>query len=103
MIDEPTPEVMLIEFMSADIVGPTHARETGEQLASLVRDVELLSTSADVRALANADVQPVLERLMPAYGGERGARAFSAIDRALVALDRNAGVKIVADWLVLQL
>ena len=72
-------------------------------MASLVRDVELLSTRADVRALANADVQPVLDRLLPAYGGERGARAFSAIDRALVALDRNAGVKIVADWLVLQL
>jgi DNA polymerase-3 subunit delta' len=72
-------------------------------MASLVRDVELLSTRADVRALANADVQPALERLMPAYGGERGARAFSAIDRALEALDRNAGVKIVADWLVLQL
>jgi hypothetical protein len=72
-------------------------------MASLVRDVELLSTRADVRALANADVQPALERLMPAYGGDRGARAFSAIDRALVALDRNAGVKIVADWLVLQL
>jgi DNA polymerase-3 subunit delta' len=72
-------------------------------MASLVRDVELLSTRADVRALANADVQPALERLLPAYGGERGARAFSAIDRALVALDRNAGVKIVADWLVLQL
>jgi DNA polymerase-3 subunit delta' len=72
-------------------------------MASLVRDVELLSTRADVRALANADVQPALERLVPAYGGERGARAFSAIDRALVALDRNAGVKIVADWLVLQL
>jgi DNA polymerase-3 subunit delta' len=72
-------------------------------MASLVRDVELLSTRADVRALANADVQPVLERLVSAYGGERGARAFSAIDRALVALDRNAGVKIVADWLVLQL
>ena len=72
-------------------------------MASLVRDVELLSTRADIRALANADVQPALERLRPAYGGERGARAFSAIDRALVALDRNAGVKIVADWLVLQL
>ncbi len=72
-------------------------------MASLVRDVELLSTRADVRALANADVQPVLERLTEAYGGERGVRAFSAIDRALAALDRNAGVKIVADWLVLQL
>ena len=72
-------------------------------MASLLRDVELLSTRADARALANADVQPGLERLMHAYGGGRGVRAFSAIDRALVALDRNAGVKIVADWLVLQL
>jgi DNA polymerase III subunit delta' len=72
-------------------------------MASLLRDVELLSTGADVRALANADVEPRLERLVHAYGGGRGVRAFSAIDRALVALDRNAGVKIVADWLVLQL
>ena len=46
---------------------------------------------------------PALERLAPAFDGERGARAFAAVDRALVALDRNASVKIVADWLVLQL
>jgi DNA polymerase III delta subunit-like protein len=72
-------------------------------MASLLRDIELLSTRADVRALANPDVQPALERLTKAYEGERGMRAFTAVDRALVALDRNAGVKIVADWLVLQL
>ncbi len=72
-------------------------------MASLLRDVELLSTRADVRALANPDVQPALERLTKVYDGERGMRAFTAVDRALVALDRNAGVKIVADWLVLQL
>jgi DNA polymerase III subunit delta' len=72
-------------------------------MASLLRDVELLSTRADVRALANPDVQPALERLTDAYGGERGVRAFTAVDRALVALERNAGVKIVADWLVLNL
>jgi DNA polymerase-3 subunit delta' len=72
-------------------------------IASLVRDMELLSTGADARALANPDVRPVLEQLAPAYRGERGLRAFAAIDQALVALDRNAGVKIVADWLVLQL
>ena len=72
-------------------------------MASLLRDIELLSTRADVRALANPDVQPALERLTKAYEGERGIRAFTAVDRALVALDRNAGVKIVADWLVLQL
>ena len=71
-------------------------------MASLIRDVELLSTSADSRALANPDVQPAIERLS-AYQGERGIRAFTAVDRALMALDRNAGVKVVADWILLQL
>ena len=77
----------------------THLRA----MASLLRDVELLSTRADVRGLANPDVQPALERLAATYRGERGVRAFTAVDRALVALERNAGVKVVADWVVLQL
>jgi DNA polymerase-3 subunit delta' len=72
-------------------------------MASLLRDVEVLGTDADAGALANPDVRPALERLAPAYRGERGVRAFAAIDQALVALERNAGVKVVADWLVLQL
>ena len=71
-------------------------------MASLVRDVELLSTSAEDRALANPDVRPVIERLS-AYRGERGVRAFTAVDQGLAALERNAGVKIVADWVMLQL
>jgi len=71
-------------------------------MASLLRDVELLSTRADV-GLANADVRPALERLARTYQGERGVRAFTAVDRALVALERNAGVKVVADWVVLNL
>lgn len=72
-------------------------------MASLLRDVELLATHADTGALANPDVRPSIERLAKTYQGERGIRAFAAVDRALVALERNAGVKIVADWLVLQL
>jgi DNA polymerase-3 subunit delta' len=72
-------------------------------MESLLRDVELLSTRADVRALANPDVQPALERLVGTYQGERGMRAFTAVDKALMALERNAGVKTVADWLVLNL
>jgi hypothetical protein len=74
-----------------------------QAMSSLVRDVALIAARADRGGLANADVLPALDRLAPSYGGERGMRAFEAIDRALVALDRNAGVKIVADWLVLQL
>jgi hypothetical protein len=30
-------------------------------------------------------------------------RAFSAVDRALAAIGRNASPKIVSDWLALQL
>jgi DNA polymerase III subunit delta' len=77
----------------------THLRA----MSSLLRDVEILATGADVRALANPDVQPELERLAGAYQGERGMQAFTAVDRALAALERNAGVKLVADWLALQL
>jgi DNA polymerase-3 subunit delta' len=72
-------------------------------MASLVRDIEVLATGADPAALANPDARPALARLVPAFKGERAVKAFSAIDRALLALDRNAGVKVVADWVVLQL
>jgi hypothetical protein len=76
-----------------------HLRSMG----TLLRDAELLSIDADVRALAHPDLMPTLERLAQTYRGERGLRAFAAVDRALAALDRNAGVKVVADWLMLQL
>jgi DNA polymerase-3 subunit delta' len=74
-------------------------------MASLLRDVAVLATGADAAGLANPDARQVLERLTPAYQRDRGVRAFAAVDQALVALapPRNAGVKVVADWVVLQL
>lgn len=72
-------------------------------MASLLRDTAVLSTGSDVSRLANPDMMPLLESLARTYRGTRGDRAFLAVDQALAALDRNAGVKIVADWLVLQL
>ncbi len=72
-------------------------------MASLLRDVEVLATRADAGILANDDVRPDLDRLAKSFGGDRGIQAFAAVDKALTALDRNASVKIVADWLVLQL
>ena len=71
-------------------------------MASLLRDVALLGAGADPAALANADVRSDLERLS-AFGGDRGVRAFGAVDRALTALDRYASAKIVADWVLLQI
>ena len=72
-------------------------------MASLLRDAEIVATGADAKAIANSDSRPALERLSTAYRGDRGVRAFAAVDQGLVALDRNAGVKVVADWVALQL
>ena len=66
-------------------------------MASLLRDVALVTMNGDRRTLANPDVEASLGRLS-ALKGERGIQAFDAIDEALVAIERNAGVKIVADW-----
>jgi DNA polymerase-3 subunit delta' len=72
-------------------------------LSSLIRDLGLLLSRADDRALANADLKPRLQSLLRSYDGDRTLRAFSTVDRALSALDRNASPKIVADWLALNI
>ena len=72
-------------------------------LSSIVRDVGILLSRADESGLANTDIRPRLERLQRSFDRDRALRAFSAIDRALAALDRNASPKIVADWLAFQI
>ena len=72
-------------------------------LASLLRDLGIIATRADRRTLANADLEPQLEKLTGAFDHKRSLRAFAAVDQALEALKRNASPKVVADWLVLQL
>lgn len=72
-------------------------------LSSILRDLGVLLSRADERCLANADLRPLLQRLQRSFDGERALRAFSAVDRALSALDRNASPKIVADWLAFQI
>ena len=96
-------KALLPKMNESGSVARDHLATQLRAMSSLLRDVEVLATRADVRTLANPDVQPALERLTEAYQGERGMRAFTAVDQALVALERNASVKLVADWLVLQL
>ncbi len=72
-------------------------------LLSVIRDLAILSTRAHGDALANLDLTSELQGLSRSYGRERIVRAFTAADRALSALRRNASPKIVADWLVLQI
>lgn len=71
-------------------------------MASLIRDAGLIGTGAERADLANRDLEPALARLT-AFQGDRCVRAFNAVDRGLAALERNAGVKIVADWVSLNL
>ena len=71
-------------------------------LSSILRDLGVLSSNGDARALANADLRKPLEALRRSYDGDRVLSAFASIDRALDALQRNASPKIVADWVALQ-
>lgn len=76
----------------------THLRA----MSSLLRDIALLAAGADRSALANAGVEDRLTRLLE-FRGDRGAQAFAVVDRALAALERNAGVKVVADWVAVSI
>jgi DNA polymerase-3 subunit delta' len=86
--------------------GPSDREEMARRLhalSSILRDLGVLLSRADERCLANADLRPLLERLQRSFDGDRALRAFSAVDRALSALERNASPKVVADWLAFQI
>ena len=74
-----------------------------QALTSLLRDLELVAAGADERSLVNLDAQDHLAGLAPTFGGARGLRAFTAVNTALDATERNGSPKVVADWLACQL
>lgn len=71
--------------------------------ASMLRDIEALNSGADPRVLANPALTADLSSLARAFAGDRARNAFGAVDRAITALERNAGTKVVAEWLAVQL
>lgn len=72
-------------------------------MASMLRDIELLNTGGDTRVLANPAVADDLASLRRKFAGERAREAFVAVESAITALERNAGTKVVSDWLSLRL
>jgi DNA polymerase-3 subunit delta' len=73
-------------------------------LASIIRDVTVLSARASDEALVNLDIRNDLESLTRYYDRARLDRAFSAVGRSLAAVERhNASPKIAVDWLAVQL
>ncbi len=71
-------------------------------LSSMLRDLGLLGSRVDEKAMANVDEAANLRGLLASFDRDRTIRAFLAADQALAALDRNASPRIVADWLALQ-
>jgi DNA polymerase-3 subunit delta' len=71
-------------------------------MASMLRDLEAINAGADRAVLANPVLAGDLESLARAFTGDRARDAFGAVDRALTALDRNAGIKVVSEWLAVQ-
>ncbi len=72
-------------------------------MASMLRDLEAINAGADRAVLANPLLTGDLEALARAYAGDRARAAFGAVDRALTALERNAGTKVVTEWLAVQM
>lgn len=77
--------------------------ERVDALGAILRDVEVLSSRAEARWLASADLEAEMAALVGGLTPGRAGRAFAAVDRARAALERNASPKVVADWLALQL
>lgn len=71
-------------------------------MASMLRDLEAINAGADRAVLANPLLSNDLEALARSYSGDRARSAFGAVDRALTALERNAGIKVVTEWLAVQ-
>lgn len=77
--------------------------QTLRALSSILRDLGILHAHGDDRVLANADLRRKLDGLLRSFDANRILSGFTAVDRALDALGRNASPKIVADWLAFQL
>lgn len=88
---------------SGDGVSRAVLAERVEAIGAILRDVQVVSSRADARWLASADLAADVAALAGGFDASRVARAFAAVDRARAALDRNASPKVVADWLALQL
>lgn len=95
---------------AAGVVGQAKKERSREELAvifrlagSMLRDLEVINGGAAARLLANPIVADELQAIARHYAGDRARAAFGAVDRALFALERNAGAKVVTEWLSLQL
>jgi hypothetical protein len=106
-VTDPARRLDVVRDLTTSRSGATAEREQMaarlRALASLLRDTSILAIGGDRRLLGNADLESRLSSLSRSFDGARSTRAYTAVDEALGALERNASPKVVADWLILQL
>lgn len=71
--------------------------------SALTRDLAIVHAGAARGGLANGDAADLVDRLAAQIPGPVARRAFQTIDRGLAALERNAGTKVVTDWVATEL
>ncbi len=96
--------------VAKSVVGEKKDERTRQELqavmraaSALVRDVAALHAGADHRVLANGDVPEVVAALARRLPAPAARKAFATLDRALTALERNAGTKVVTEWVASEL
>ena len=73
-------------------------------LAGLLRDLGAMATGVrEPQLLAHADLAADLGELSAGFPLARVSEGYGVVDRAQAHLERNAGPKIVADWVALAL
>jgi DNA polymerase-3 subunit delta' len=99
-----------LQVAAAVVAGPSRKERAREDIAvilrmaaSMLRDIEAINAGADPRVLANPVIAADLGSLARQFTGDRAREAFTAVDRALFALERNAGPKVVAEWLATRI
>jgi DNA polymerase III subunit delta' len=96
--------------IAKSVVGEKKPERTRQEMlallhmaSSIVRDVSVLHAGADRRLLANGDMGDTLDRLARALAPAAARQAFATLDRGMNALERNAGPKLVTEWLCAEL
>jgi hypothetical protein len=80
-----------------------HVRAVLQFAGSLVRDVSVVHAGSDARLLANGDRPDDVQRLARTLSPQAARAAFATLNRALDAIDRNAGPKLVVEWVASEI
>ena len=105
-LERSVPKRLKASAAMATVKGDRRVREAlGARLeivGGLLRDVSALLAD-EITAVQHRDAGADLRALSKAFDQQRVVNAWSVLQRAQQALDRNASPKIVADWVVMSL